>query len=96
MSVACTEIWYRNCDWFVEVGGHQLVPTANKVRFFFFLPAPGAPFGGSVSWGVGPLAGVVALVAVGAGVAEERIPSDSGGTLSPSLTGAEEEKDIFE
>jgi len=48
---------------------------------------------------VGPLAGVAALVAAGTGVAEEcalRIPRDSGGTLSPSLAEAEEEKDIFE
>jgi hypothetical protein len=66
------------------------------VRFFFFLPAPGAPFGGSVSWGVGPLAGVAALVTAGAGVADERIPRDSGGTLSPSRTDTEEEKEFFE
>lgn len=49
-----------------------------------------------MSWGVGPLAGVAALVTAGAGVAEERIPRDSGGTLSPSLTEAEEEKEFFE
>lgn len=52
-----------------------------------------------MSCGVGLLDGVAALVTAGAGVAEEcapRTPRDSGGTLSPSLAEAEEEKDIFE
>jgi len=72
---------------------------ASRVRFFFFLPAPGALFVGTVSCGMGPLGGVAALITAGAGVAEEcarGTPRDSGGTLSPSLAEAEEEKDIFE